>query len=154
MNDDKGLLAFGADHAGYLLKNELIEALSAEGFRIQDFGTFSGEGCDYPDIAKVVGEAVASGKFARGVLICGTGIGMIIAANKIKGIRAGACSEPYSAKLIRMHNNANILGIGARIVAGGLALEIVKAFLETDFEGGGRHERRVAKIRALDEIDN
>ena len=121
---------------------------------MQDFGTFSEESVDYPDIAREVSKAVAAGKFARGILICGTGIGMTIAANKIKSIRAGACSEPFSAKLIRMHNDANILGIGARVVASGLALEIVKAFLDTDFEGGGRHERRVAKINALDFPNN
>ena len=148
---DKSItMAIGSDHAGYPLKEELRELLEAEGYHPRDFGTFSLESVDYPDIAREVAEAVASGQFERGILICGTGIGMCITANKVPGIRAGACSEPYSAKMSRAHNNANVLCMGGRVVGAGLALEIAQAFLETDFEFGSRHERRVDKINAMD----
>ncbi len=144
-------VAIGSDHAGYPLKAELVEELRSQGFEVEDFGAFSTESVDYPDVAREVAEAVAQGRFTRGILVCGTGIGVTITANKVKGIRAGACSEPYSAMMARRHNNANILGIGARVVGVGLAVEIAKAFLETEFEFGSRHERRVDKIMALEE---
>ena len=149
-NKKKFSIAIGSDHAGYDLKEVVREALKSEGHDVQDFGTFSGEPVDYPDIGREVAEAVASGQFERGVLICGTGIGITIAANKVKGIRAAVCSEPFSARMSRAHNNANIIGFGARVVGQGLALEIVKAFFETEFEGG-RHEKRVNKITAIEE---
>lgn len=144
-------VAIGSDHAGFALKSELLEALKAEGYNIEDLGCFSPESVDYPDMAKNVAETVASGKYDRGILICGTGIGVTITANKVNGIRAGACSEPYSAIMMRAHNNANIIGMGARVVGLGLAIEIAKAFLDTEFEFGSRHEKRVDKINALDE---
>ncbi|MCE5198612.1 MAG: ribose 5-phosphate isomerase B [Armatimonadota bacterium] len=151
MNVDKQRpVAIGCDHAAVALKQGLIEDLKAEGYELFDFGTFTSESVDYPDIGREVAEAVASGRFDRGILICGTGIGITITANKVKGIRAGVCSEPYSAKMARAHNDANIIGMGARVVGPGLALEIAKAFLETEFEGGVRHQRRVDKINALD----
>lgn len=143
-------LAIGSDHAGYPLKEALVKALKAEGYDPKDFGVFSTEPVDYPDIAREVAEAVAAGRFEKGILICGTGIGVSIAANKVAGIRAAACSEPYSAKMARAHNDANVLAMGARVVGPGLAVEIAKAFLETNFEVGSRHERRVEKIIAMD----
>lgn len=146
----KAVIAIGSDHAGFFLKESLMADLKAEGYELRDFGCYSLDSVDYPDIGREVAEAIASGKFERGILICGTGIGITIAANKIKGIRAGVCSEPYSAKMARAHNNANIIGMGARVVGAGLALEIAKAFLETEFLAGTRHEMRVDKIRALD----
>ncbi len=143
-------IALGSDHAGFALKEALKELLEDEGYHPQDFGTFSLDSVDYPDIAREVAEAVAAGRFDRGVLVCGTGIGMSITANKVPGIRAAACSEPYSAKMARAHNNANVLAVGGRVVGPGLALDIAKAFLETEFESGSRHEKRVDKINAMD----
>lgn len=151
MDDKNTPIAIGSDHAGYYLKESLIEDLRADGYKIEDFGTFSLESVDYPDIAREVAEAVSSGRFEKGILICGTGIGISIAANKIKGVRAAVCSDTYSAKMSRQHNDANIIAVGARVVGAGLALDIVKAFLETPFEQGPRHQRRVDKINALDE---
>lgn len=143
-------VAIGSDHAGFPLKEELVTALSEEGYEIRDFGTFSTDSVDYPDIAVEVANRIASGEFERGILVCGTGIGITIAANKIPGIRAFACSDVYSARMAREHNNANIVGVGARVVGGGLALNIAKTFLDTPFQFGSRHERRVDKINALD----
>lgn len=149
--DGGAAVAIGSDHAGYPLKEDLVEALRNEGYQVNDLGTFSTESVDYPAIAREVAQAVASGRYARGIIVCGTGIGVTIAANKIKGIRAAACSEPYSAMMSRAHNNANILGLGARVVGPGLAIEIARAFLETDFEAGSRHEQRVSMINQMDE---
>jgi ribose 5-phosphate isomerase B len=143
-------LAIGSDHAGYPLKEELANTLREDGYDVEDLGTYSLESCDYPDIAQAVAVEVAAGRFDRGILICGTGIGVTITANKVKGIRAAAVSDTYSARMARAHNNANVLGMGARVVGPGLAHEIATAFLGTEFEGG-RHERRVNKINALDE---
>ncbi|MCL4500106.1 MAG: ribose 5-phosphate isomerase B [Chloroflexi bacterium] len=143
------VIAIGSDHAGYPLKEALIEELTTLGYQFKDFGTFSLESVDYPDIGREVAEAVAAGKFERAILICGTGIGISITANKVKGIRAAVCSESFSARMSRAHNDANVLAMGARVVGTGLAVEIAKAFLETEFEAG-RHKRRVDKIEALD----
>lgn len=143
-------IALGSDHAGFPLKEALKELLETDGYHPQDFGTFSLESVDYPDIAREVSEAVAAGQFERGILICGTGIGMSITANKVPGIRAAACSDTYSARMSRAHNNANVLCVGGRVVGPGLALDIAKAFLETEFEFGSRHEKRVDKINAMD----
>ena len=152
MSDNKcGLkIAIGSDHAGFALKQELAGALREDGYDITDLGTHSTDSVDYPDIAVNVASAVSKGEFDKAILICGTGIGITIAANKIKGIRAAATSDVYSAKMARMHNDANIIGMGARVVGLGLAQEIAKAFLDTDFEAGSRHEKRVNKINALD----
>lgn len=144
-------VAIGSDHAGFNLKESLLKDLKAEGYEIEDFGTFSLESVDYPDIAREVAEAVSSGKFEKGILVCGTGVGVAITANKVKGIRACVCSETFSARMSREHNNANIIAVGARVVGPGLALDIVKTFLQTQFEYGSRHEKRVNKINALDE---
>lgn len=144
-------VGIGADHAGFALKEELIGALRDDGYDVKDFGTFSLESVDYPDIAKTVSLAVVAGECDRAILVCGTGIGMTITANKIAGIRAGAASDTYSARMSRAHNDANVLGMGARVVGRGLAHEIARAFLDTDFEGGSRHGRRVDKMNALDQ---
>jgi ribose 5-phosphate isomerase B len=140
-------VAVGADHAGFALKEEVRRELDAAGHAVRDFGTQSTDSVDYPDYAQRVAEAVRSGAAERGILICGTGIGMAIAANRLPGVRAASCSDTYSARMARAHNDANVLAIGARVVGSGLALDLVRVFLETPFEGG-RHERRVRKMDA------
>ena len=143
-------LAIASDHAGFDLKEELRKALVSECGTMHDFGTYSRDSVDYPDFAEQVALSIVHGEQDLGILVCGTGIGMAISANKISGIRAGACSEPYSAIMSRAHNNANILAIGSRVVGVGLAIEIALSFLETDFESGSRHEQRVRKISDLE----
>jgi ribose 5-phosphate isomerase B len=142
-------IAIGCDHRGFGLKELLVSFLQDEGYSYQDFGCHSTEPVDYPDIAQKVGEAVASGNFDQGILICSTGIGMCIAANKIKGVRAALCHSIFAAQRARQHNDANVLCLGGEGADTSLASEIVKTFLTTDFEGG-RHARRVNKIRALE----
>lgn len=139
-------VAIGTDHAGYRLKEEIAELLRSENHVVQDFGTFSEESVDYPDIGRRVAEAVAAGEFDRGILICGTGIGMDIVANKVHGIRAALCSECFSAKASIDHNNANILVLGSRVIGAELAKEIVRVWMSTNFDPNSRHARRVAKI--------
>lgn len=143
------MIALGCDHAGYALKQEIMRYLGEKGIACKDFGTYSEESCDYPVFAAAAGRAVAGGECAMGILICGTGIGISIAANKIKGVRAALCGDTYAAVLTRRHNNANMLALGANITGTGLALEIVEAFLNTPFDGG-RHARRVALIEKLE----
>ncbi len=143
------MIALGCDHGGFALMREIIKCLDERGLAYKNFGTFSEESCDYPAIAEPVSRAVASGECESGILICGTGIGMSIAANKIPGIRAALCSDTYSAEMTRRHNNANILTLGARVIGTGLALHILDAFLKTPFEGG-RHARRVEMLGDLD----
>lgn len=143
-------IGIGADHAAYTMKDELVSALRDDGYDIKDFGTFSPESVDYPDIAKAVCEAIIRGECDRAILVCGTGIGMTITANKIPGIRAAAVSDTFSARMSRAHNDANVIGMGARVVGMGLAHEIARVFLDTDFEAG-RHARRVDKMNALDQ---
>ena len=133
-------IAIGCDHGAFELKNEIIEFLKRENYEVKDFGTYSEESCDYPDIALPVAEAVARKEYDFGILVCGTGIGIGIAANKVPGIRAALCSDTFSAHATREHNNANILTMGQRVVGTGLALDIVKTFLTTEFEGG-RHQK-------------
>lgn len=142
-------VAIGCDHGGLDLKETVISVLKEMDLEYEDFGTYDRNSCDYPDFAAKVGEAVASGQCQQGILICGTGIGMSIAANKIPGIRAALCNEVYSAKMARAHNNANVLCLGARVVGPGVAAEIVKTFLTGAFEEG-RHARRVEKISLLE----
>lgn len=142
------MIVIGCDHAGYELKSEVIGYLTEKGYDILDIGC-GGESVDYPVIANKTCENIINGKCDKGILICGTGIGMSIAANKIKGIRAAHCSEHYSAKYTRLHNDANVLCIGARIIGSGLALELVDVFLNTEFEGG-RHQRRVDLITDIE----
>ena len=134
----------GSDHGGFKLKNTLIAYLKKQGYEVQDFGCFSEESCDYPIIAKdVANTVVKTGN--KGILVCGTGIGMSITANKVKGIRAALCSDTYSAKMTRLHNNSNILCLGERVLGTGLAIDIVDIWLKTEFEGG-RHLKRVEMI--------
>lgn len=142
-------IALGADHGGYLLKEELKKIITSKGHAVIDFGVESNTVADYPDIAEKVSHAVVQGECVKGILVCGTGIGMSIAANKVKGIRAAVCNEIYSAKMCREHNNANILALGQRVVGSGVAAEIVNMFLETEF-AGERHARRVEKIEILE----
>ncbi|EOR19909.1 MULTISPECIES: ribose 5-phosphate isomerase B [Clostridium] len=142
-------IAIGCDHGGVELKEEIKKYLFEAGYETKDFGTNSNESCDYPDYAILVAEAVASKEFDFGILICGTGIGIGIAANKIPGIRAALCSDTFSAHATREHNDANILTIGQRVVGPGLALDIVKTFLNTKFEGG-RHQNRIDKITEIE----
>ena len=142
------MIAIGCDHAGVEMKNAIIEALTEKGFELKDFGT-NGDPCDYPDKAKEVCAAVVSGECEKGILICGTGIGMSIAANKINGIRAALCSDSFSTRFTRLHNDTNIMCMGARTIGPGLAIELAEIFLTTGFEGG-RHQRRVDKIMAIE----
>ena len=138
-------IAVGCDHGGLHLKQEIKELLSTLGHEVEDFGTHSTESCDYPDIAEPVAHAVVDGTADRGILICGTGIGISIAANKIKGIRAALAHNEFTAKLSRLHNDANIIALGARVLGDSLAIACVETFINTEFEGG-RHARRVGKI--------
>ena len=142
-------VAIGADHGGYRLKEEIKGLLEDLGVDYKDFGTHSTESVDYPDVALPVAQSVADGLFDRGNLICGTGIGIGIAANKVKGIRAALVHDTFSAHASREHNDANILTMGERVIGPGLARDIVTIWLATDFEGG-RHERRVEKIMAIE----
>jgi len=142
-------IAIGGDHRGFALKQLIIGFLQKAGYGYNDFGCYGPEPVDYPDIAQKVGQAVASGNFDQGILICSTGIGMCIAANKIKGIRAALCHNVFAAQRARQHNDANVVCLAGEDVDTNLALEIVKTFLITDFEGG-RHARRVNKITALE----
>ena len=142
-------IALGADHAGFALKQELTRLLAANGHAVSDLGTFDDQSTDYPDFARQVAEAVRSGAAERGVLVCSTGVGMAIAANKIPGIRAALAMNPDEVQLTRAHNDANVLTIGARYTDTATAMELVKVFLETEFEGG-RHARRLDKIAELE----
>ena len=142
-------IAIGADHAGYQLKDSLRKLLEELGIAYQDFGTSTGQSVDYPDYARAVAEGVASGAFERGILVCGTGVGMAIAANKVPGVRSAPIVDADTAKLAREHNDLNVLALGARVLPESRAREIVKTFLQTPFEGG-RHGERVKKIHALE----
>ncbi|MDS0528347.1 ribose 5-phosphate isomerase B [Clostridium sp. SHJSY1] len=146
-------IALGADHGGYELKEEISKYLKENGYETKDFGTYSTESCDYADYSLKVAEAVANKEFDFGILICGTGIGISIAANKVPGIRAALCSDTFSAHATREHNDANILTMGQRVVGTGLALDIVKIFLESKFEGD-RHQRRIDKISDIEKKYN
>lgn len=143
-------IAIGCDHSALALKETIKNYLDSRIIPYEDFGTFTSESSDYPRIAELVSKAILSGQFDRGILICGTGIGMSIAANKFPGIRAAAVSEPYSAILARRHNNANVLCFGARVVAGGLATLITEGWLNASFEGD-RHQRRVDMITRIEQ---
>ena len=143
-------IAVACDHGGLELKKVLLQYLKEHGYEYQDFGTYTSDSCDYPDFALPAAEAVACGKCDRGIVICSTGIGISIAANKVKGIRCAHCHDTYSAKYTRLHNDANMLAFGQKIIGEGLMLEIVELFLNTEFEGG-RHQRRVDKISAVED---
>ncbi len=143
-------LAIGCDHVALDLKKEIIEYVESLGHEIEDLGPFTDERTDYPIYGQKVAKAVANKEYDRGILICGTGVGISIAANKVKGIRAVCCSEPYSAKLSREHNDSNILAFGARVIGSELAKMIVKEWLETEYEGG-RHQRRIDMLAEIEE---
>ena len=144
-------IAIACDHGGYELKKDIIKHLNARGFEIVDFGCDSTQSVDYPDYALPASQAVAKGECDLGILICGTGIGMSLCANKVKGIRAACCSDTFSARMTRMHNNSNILCFGARVVGLGLATDMVDLFLDTEFEGE-RHNQRIAKMMAIENL--
>ena len=143
------MLALGCDHGGYPLMKEVIDYLEKNGIEYKNFGTYSDASVDYPEYGKAVANAVAAGECEKGILICGTGIGISMAANKVKGIRAACCSDYFSAKFTRLHNDANALCLGGRVVGAGLALEMGDVFLDTEFEGG-RHQRRVDLVNSFD----
>ena len=143
-------ISIGSDHGGYALKQELIAYLQEQGHEVKDFGCHDTSSCDYPDFGEAAARAVASGECERGIVVCTTGIGISISANKVKGIRCALCSEPYSAEMTRRHNDANMLAMGAGFTGAMMAKRIVDVFLSTQFEGG-RHQRRVDKIAAIEE---
>lgn len=144
------MIAIASDHGGYMLKEHIKAYLAAKGITCEDFGTNSTNSCDYPDFAKPAAEAVASGQCEKGIVICTTGIGISISANKVKGIRCALCADTLSAEMTRRHNDANMLAMGAGIVGPLLAERIVDTFLSTEFEGG-RHARRVAKMMEIEQ---
>ena len=146
-------IAIGSDHVGIELKPILIDYLKELGHEVEDFGPYSTERTDYPIYGKKVAQEVASGNFEKGILICGTGVGISITANKVRGIRAVVCSEPYSAKLSREHNNTNIVAFGSRVVGSELAKMIVKEWLDAEYEGG-RHAKRVEMIAEIENENN
>lgn len=143
-------IAVGCDHGGLEHKNAIAEHLKERGFEIKDFGIYENKSVDYPDIAYPLAKSVAGGECDLGILVCGTGIGMSLAANKVKGIRAACCSEHFSAKYTRLHNNSNVLCLGGRVIGVGTALELADLFVDTEFEGG-RHQARVDKITAIEQ---
>ncbi len=143
------MIAIACDHGGYALKEEVKKHLAEKGLECKDFGTNSLDSCDYPDYAAPAAQAVASGECDRGIVICTTGIGVSIVANKVAGVRCALCSDPLSARMTRLHNDTNMLAMGAGVIGKNLALEIVDIWLGTEFEGG-RHQRRVDKITALE----
>ena len=140
------MIALGSDHGGFALKQEVIKHLEARGLEYKDYGTYSDASCDYPVYGKAVAHAVADGECEKGIIICGTGIGISITANKVPGVRAALCGDCFSAEMMRLHNDANILAMGARVVGPGLALKIVDTFLDTPFSGDERHVRRINMI--------
>ena len=144
------MIAIASDHGGFELKQEIMKHLESKGLEYKDYGTYTTDSCDYPIYGEAAARAVASGECEKGIVICGTGIGISISANKVKGIRAALCADCYSAEYTRLHNDANILALGARTTGSGLALKIVDTFLSTEFEGG-RHARRVALISEIEE---
>ena len=143
------MLAIGSDHGGYYLKQTVIKHLQDRGIDVKDFGTYTPDSCDYSDFAKPVAQAILDVECDRGILICGTGIGVSITANKVPGIRCALCGDCFSAEATRQHNDANILAMGARVVGEGLALMIADTFLDTPFSNDPRHIRRIRKIEGL-----
>ena len=142
-------IAVGCDHGGLEHKNAIAEHLKSEGFEVEDFGIYENKSVDYPEIALKVANSIKNGENELGILVCGTGIGMSLAANKVNGIRAAACSEHFSAKYTRLHNNSNILCLGGRVIGIGTALELCDIFVNTEFEGG-RHQRRIDMITEIE----
>ena len=144
--EDNDMIGIGSDHGGFALKEAIKKHLEERGLEYKDYGTYSSASCDYPVYGRAVAKAVAAGECELGILICGTGIGISITANKVPGVRAALCSDCFSAEATRLHNNANILALGARVLGEGLALKIVDTFLDTPFSGDERHVRRISMI--------
>ena len=144
------IIALGCDHGGFEHKNAILKHLEENGFTVKDFGIYENVSVDYPDISKPLCESIQKGECERGILVCGTGIGMSMAANKVKGIRAAVCTEHFSAKYTRLHNDANIMCLGGRVIGPGVACELADLFVDTEFEGG-RHQRRVDMVMAIEE---
>ena len=143
-------IAIGCDHGALTLKNKVVSHLEDRGFEVKDFGTHTLDSCDYPDFAGAAAKAVAAGECDRGIVLCTTGIGVSIAANKVKGIRCALLSDLMSARLTREHNDTNMMAVGAAVVGEGLALEIVDTWLDTEFSHNARHQRRIDKVMALE----
>ena len=146
------MIAIASDHGGFALKQELMAQLTKDGIAFEDLGTYTEESCDYPVYAEKLGRAVAAGTYEKGILICGTGIGISMAANKIHGVRCALCSDCFSAEMTRRHNDANVLAMGGRVMGVELAKRIMNIFLSTPFDGG-RHQRRVDQMMALEAQD-
>ncbi len=144
------MIVIGCDHGGYELKEEITAYLKEKNIEFKDFGIYSAEPADYPDIALRVCEAVVNGECEKAILICGTGIGMSIAANKVKGIRCALCGDVYSAKMTRLHNDSNVLALGGRVIGKGLCVEIIEAWLGTEFSGEERHINRIRKVMSIE----
>lgn len=144
------MIALGSDHGGFDIKQVVIEHLKERGIEYKDFGTYDKNSCDYPIFGKAAAEAVASGECEKGIVICTTGIGISIVANKVKGIRCALCSEPHSARLTREHNDANVLAMGGALIGPDMAIDIVDTFLDTDFSGLEKHERRISEISDME----
>lgn len=144
------MIAIGCDHGGLAMKNFIVEFLKKEGYEVKDFGIYENKSVDYPDIAKPVCESIQNGECDRGILVCGTGIGMSIAANKFNGIRAAVCGDIYSAKMTKVHNNSNVITLGGRVIGEETAREIVDIWLKSEYEGG-RHQGRLDKIAEIEE---
>ena len=143
-------LAIGCDHGALTLKNALVNHLVSCGYEVEDFGTYSTDSCDYPDYAGAAAKAVASGQCDKGIVLCTTGIGVSVAANKVKGIRCALLADVWSAKMTRLHNDTNMMALGAGVVGENLALEIADTWLNTEFSGEARHQRRIDKVMALE----
>lgn len=142
------MIALGSDHGGYELKCHIMEHLKERGISYQDFGCYDQQSCDYPDFGKAAAKAVADGSCERGIVVCTTGIGISIAANKVAGVRCALCTDPYLAKMTRLHNDANMLALGGGFIGKNLAIEIVDTFLDTEFSEGENHVRRVGKLES------
>ena len=143
------MIAIAADHGGFKLKGIIIKYLQSMNIKYKDYGSFTEDAVDYPDVALIASESIINGECDKGILICGTGIGISIAANKVTGIRAALCGDTFSARMSRLHNDANILTMGARVIGEGLAIDIVDIWLNTEFEGG-KHARRVDKLKDIE----
>jgi RpiB/LacA/LacB family sugar-phosphate isomerase len=143
------LIAIAADHGGFKLKGIIIKYLQSMNIKYKDYGSFTEDAVDYPDVALIASESIINGECDKGILICGTGIGISIAANKVTGIRAALCGDTFSARMSRLHNDANVLTMGARVIGEGLAIDIVNIWLNTEFEGG-KHARRVDKLKNIE----
>lgn len=143
-------ISIGCDHGALALKNKILAHLTAQGHEVKDFGTYTSDSCDYPDFAAAAARAVASGECQRGIVLCTTGIGVSISANKIKGVRCALLTDTWTAKMTRLHNDTNMMALGAGVVGENLALEIVDTWLSTDFSGEARHQRRIDKVMELE----